>query len=432
MHLDLSTIFISLICLLAGFLLSKAFARVREKAIVENLNQKQVWLEQVLKQKDEQLVNIDKENKVLERNLTEIEIHAEHLRIENNQKKKEMLQLQEKFEKDFKLLAQDILEKNSTTFTQQNQDNIGNLLKPLEERIMRFEKQIHETTKENIDQHSTLREQIKALKALNIQISEEAINLTRALKGDNKIQGNWGELVLERVLEKSGLEKGREYSTQVSFDSEKGKAIPDVIVHLPNKKHIVIDSKVSLTAYEKYVNEEDDLQKEIFLDQHIQSIKNHIFQLSSKNYHNLDSLTSPGFVLLFIPIEPAFAVALNKETHLYNNAFEKNIVIVTPTTLLATLRTIDSMWTHEKQQQNAIHIAKQAGKLYDTFVNLTDELTKLGKQMQTTDRTYQQIMVKLTGRNNLIQRVEKLRKLGAQNNKRIDSSLIMKTRLEEE
>ncbi|HLW15172.1 MAG TPA: DNA recombination protein RmuC, partial [Flavobacteriaceae bacterium] len=340
--------------------------------------------------------------------------------------------LQEKFEKDFKLLAQDILKKNSDTFAKQNQDSIGNIIKPLEERIKQFEKQIHDTTKEDIDRHTTLREQIKSLRDLNIQISEEAVNLTKALKGDNKIQGNWGEMILERVLEKSGLEKGREYTTQEHFDTKEGRAIPDVVVHLPDKKHIIIDSKVSLTAYERYINEEEENLKEISLKQHIQSIENHVNQLSEKNYHNLKSVNSPGFVLLFIPIEPAFAAALNEQANLYTKAFDKNIIIVTPTTLLATLRTIDTMWTNEKQQQNALEIARRAGALYDTFVNLTEELQKLGRQMQTTDRTYNQVMVKLTGRNNLIQRVDKLKRLGAQTTKNIDSKLLLHGNSEEE
>lgn len=432
MQLDIISILIGFGGILVGFILSRYISNIGFKADKKALKQQLIWQKETLDKKEQELQRLLEENKVLERSLTEIELHAEQLKLENNSQKKEMHQLQERFEKDFKLLAQDILEKNSNTFAKQNQENIGNILKPLEERIKQFEKQIHETTKENIDRHSTLREQIKGLKELNIQISEEAINLTKALKGDSKIQGNWGEMVLERVLEKSGLVKGREYTTQEHFHTEKGKAIPDVVVHLPDHKHIIIDSKVSLTAYEKYVNEEDINKKGLFLRQHIQSIETHVKQLSDKNYHTLESINSPGFVLLFIPIEPAFAVAINEDPHLYNKAFDKNIVIVTPTTLLATLRTIDSMWTNEKQQQNAVEIAKQAGRLYDTFVKLTIDLEKLGKQMQTTDRTYQQIMVKLTGRNNLIRRVEKLKELGAQTTKNQNPKLLSKLDIEEE
>lgn len=432
MQLDIISILIGLGGLLLGFLLSRYITNIRHKAEKDSLNQQLSWQNNSIHKIETENIHLLSETKILERSLAEIEIHAEQLRMENNSQKKEMHQLQEKFEKDFKLLAQDILNKNSDTFAKQNQDSIGSIIKPLEERIKQFEKQIYTTTKEDIDRHTTLREQINNLKELNIQISEEAINLTKALKGDSKIQGNWGELVLERVLEKSGLEKGREYTTQEHFDTKEGKSIPDVVIHLPDQKTIIIDSKVSLTAYERFINEEDGTQKEKHLKQHIQSIETHVKQLSDKNYHNHESINTPGFVLLFIPIEPAFAAALNQDPNLYSKAFDQNIVIVTPTTLLATLRTVETMWTNEKQQQNALEIARRAGALYDTFVNLTDELQKLGRQMQTTDRTYNQVMVKLTGRNNLVQRVDKLKKLGAQTTKRIDSKLLIPTDSEEE
>lgn len=432
MQIDYLLIIIGLACLIIGFLAARYVSSIRYKADKEALNQQLQWQKENLSKIEAAKAQLDIENKQLEKTLIEIEVNAEHLRHENNVQKKEMQQLQEKFEKDFKLLAKDILEKNSDTFTKQNQANIGSILKPLEERIKQFEKQISDTTKEDIERHTTLREQIKSLKELNIQISGEALNLTKALKGDNKIQGNWGELVLERVLEKSGLEKGREYTTQEQYDTEKGKAIPDVVVHLPDNKHLIIDSKVSLTAYERYINEEDETQKQSALKQHLASIETHVKQLSEKSYHNLEAINSPGFVLLFIPIEPAFAIAINEEPNLYTKAFDRNIVIVTPTTLLATLRTIDSMWTNEKQQQNAIEIARRAGALYDTFVSLTEELQKLGRQMQTTDRTYNQIMVKLTGRNNLVQRIDRLKKLGAQTTKNLDASLLHHAETEEE
>lgn len=432
MQLDMISILIGLGGLLFGFLVSRYITNIRHKAKEDSLNQKIIWQKDTIDKTERENIHLLNETKSLEKSLTEIEIHAELLRMENNSQKKEMQELQEMFKKDFKLLAQDILNNNSNTFAKQNQDSIGSIIKPLEERIKQFEKQIHDTTKEDIDRHTTLREQIKSLKELNIQISEEAINLTKALKGDSKTQGNWGELVLERVLEKSGLEKGREYTTQQHFDSKEGKSIPDVVIHLPDQKTIIIDSKVSLTAYERYINEVDENKKESYLKQHIQSIETHVKQLSEKNYHNHETINTPGFVLLFIPIEPAFATALNQNPNLYGKAFDQNIVIVTPTTLLATLRTVDTMWTNEKQQQNALEIARRAGALYDTFVNLTEELQKLGRQMQTTDRTYNQVMVKLTGRNNLVQRVDKLKQLGAQTTKRIDPKLIIHSDNEEE
>jgi len=346
--------------------------------------------------------------------------------------KQEIEKLQEKFSKDFELLASKILEEKSLKFTAQNKENIKNILNPLQEKIQDFEKKVENTHKESIDYHAALRQQIVGLKELNLQMSKETLNLTKALKGDSKTQGNWGELVLERVLEKSGLEKDREYFVQQSFTNPEGKRIlPDVVIHLPDHKKMIIDSKVSLTAYELYVNAESASDKEQAITAHVNSLKRHIEQLSEKNYQDIYQIESPDFVLLFIPIEPAFAVALNKDNQLYNKAFEKNIVIVTPTTLLATLRTIDSMWNNEKQQRNAIEIALQAGRLYDQFVNLTDDLIKVGNQLKTVQGSYDTSMKKLTGQGNLIKKVENIKKLGAKGSKTFNDKLIDKA-LEDE
>ena len=339
--------------------------------------------------------------------------------------KQEIEKLQEKFSKDFELLASKILEEKSLKFTAQNKENIKNILNPLQEKIQDFEKKVENTHKESIDYHAALRQQIVGLKELNLQMSKETLNLTKALKGDSKTQGNWGELVLERVLEKSGLEKDREYFVQQSFTNPEGKRIlPDVVIHLPDDKKMIIDSKVSLTAYELYVNAESASDKEQAITAHVNSLKRHIEQLSEKNYQDIYQIESPDFVLLFIPIEPAFAVALNKDNQLYNKAFEKNIVIVTPTTLLATLRTIDSMWNNEKQQRNAIEIALQAGRLYDQFVNLTDDLIKVGNQLKTVQGSYDTSMKKLTGQGNLIKKVESIKKLGAKGTKNFNDKLL--------
>src|SRR5690606_15759581 len=252
-------------------------------------------------------------------------------------------------------------EEKTQKFTEQNKENIKNILTPLQEKIQLFEKKVEDTHKESIDYHAALRQQILGLRDMNEQMSRETLNLTRALKGDTKMQGNWGELILERVLEKSGLEKGREYYVQQSHVTEEGNRIqPDVVINLPDGKKMIVDSKVSLVAYERYINEEDDVLKAAHLKEHCNSIRRHVDQLSDKNYHDLYKIESPDFVLLFIPMEPAFACALNEDASLYNKAFERNIVIVTPSTLLATLRTIDSMWTNQKQQENAYEIARQA------------------------------------------------------------------------
>ncbi|UMB54549.1 DNA recombination protein RmuC [Lutibacter sp. A64] len=339
--------------------------------------------------------------------------------------KLEIEKLQEKFTKDFELLANKILEEKSSKFTEQNKENIKNILNPLQEKIQDFEKKVENTHKESIDYHAALRQQIVGLKDLNLQMSKETLNLTKALKGDSKTQGNWGELVLERVLEKSGLEKDSEYFVQQSFTNNEGKRIlPDVVIHLPDNKKMIIDSKVSLTAYEQYINSEDETEKEQTIKEHVNSLKRHIEQLSEKNYQDIYQIESPDFVLLFIPIEPAFAVALNYDNQLYNKAFEKNIVIVTPTTLLATLRTIDSMWNNEKQQKNAIEIAIQAGRLYDQFVNLTNDLIKVGNQLKTVQGSYDSSMKKLTGTGNLIRKVERIKKLGAKGSKQFNDKLL--------
>ncbi|MBG7630154.1 MAG: DNA recombination protein RmuC [Bacteroidetes bacterium] len=339
--------------------------------------------------------------------------------------KAEVEKLQEKFTKDFEILASKILEEKSSKFTEQNKENIKNILNPLQEKIQIFEKKVEDTHKESIDYHAALRQQIVGLKDLNLQMSKETINLTKALKGDSKAQGNWGELVLERVLEKSGLQKDSEYFVQQSFVNDEGKRImPDVVIHLPDEKKMIIDSKVSLTAYEQYINADDENDKTQFLKEHVNSLKRHIDQLSEKKYEDIYKIDSPDFVLLFIPIEPAFAIALNSDNQLYNKAFERNIVIVTPTTLLATLRTIDSMWNNEKQQRNAIEIALQAGRLYDQFINLTDDLIKVGNQLRTVQGSYDTSMKKLTGTGNLIRKVEKIRKLGAKGTKNFNDKLL--------
>lgn len=333
------------------------------------------------------------------------------------------------FHKEFENLANKILEEKTNKFTIKNKENIEQILNPLQERLLLFEKKIEETHKESIDRHAALRQQILSLKELNEQMSKEAVNLTKALKGDSKTQGNWGELILERVLEKSGLEKGREYEMEKSFnvsgDENRIRLRPDVIIHLPDNKKMIVDSKVSLTAYERYVNSEDEKEKEQALKEHINSINRHVEQLSAKKYEDLYEIESPDFVLLFIPVEPAFALAINTDNELYNKAFSKNIVIVTPSTLLATLRTIDSMWNNEKQQRNAIEIAKQAGDLYDKFSNLVDDLIKVGKKIDDAKKDYGNAMNKLVdGKGNLISRVERIKKLGIKAKKSLPQQLV--------
>ena len=366
----------------------------------------------------------EKENLISDKIRLETEFKNVTEKLENN--KNEVEKLQEKFTNNFEVLANKILEEKSTKFTQQNKESLKIILNPLQEKIKFFEDKVDKTHKESIDYHAALRQQILGLKEMNLQMSKETINLTKALKGDSKTQGNWGELVLERVLEKSGLEKDREYYVQQSFISDDGKRIlPDVVIYLPDNKKMIVDSKVSLTAYEQFVNEDNETLKEEFLKEHVNSLKRHVEQLSAKKYEDIYKIASPDFVLLFVPIEPAFAVAINSDNHLYNKAFERNIVIVTPSTLLATLRTIDSMWNNEKQQKNAIEIARQAGALYDKFQGLLSDLINIGKRIDDSKKEYSSAMNKLfDGRGNLITSVEKLKKMGAKAKKVIPENLI--------
>jgi DNA recombination protein RmuC len=301
-----------------------------------------------------------------------------------------------------------------------------NILLPLQDKILNFEKKVEDTHKESIDYHAALRQQILGLRDMNAQMSKETLNLTKALKGDSKMQGNWGELVLERVLEKSGLEKDREYFVQQGFVTEDGNRVfPDVIINLPDGKKMVVDSKVTLTAYERFTNEDDENLKEQYLKEHVLAVNRHVEQLGNKNYQDLYQMESPDFVLLFIPIESAFAIASQEDNRLYNKAFEKNIVIVTPSTLLATLRTIDSMWTNQKQQENALEIARQAGALYDKFEGFVADLIKIGKKIDESKLEYSGAMNKLVeGKGNLISSVEKLKKMGAKAKKALPDSIL--------
>ncbi|MCP4802209.1 MAG: DNA recombination protein RmuC [Bacteroidetes bacterium] len=408
-----------------------------------------------LSQKSTQGAQIERENQMtniiddLNRQIEKTEIEQNELRNDKNRINQELIakniecinlekinltreaeleKRQEQLRKDFEILATKILDEKSEKFTLQNKENIKQILNPLQDKIQLFEKKVEDTQIRSVKMHSALEEQLKGLKDLNQQMTKEATNLTKALKGDSKMQGNWGELVLERVLEKSGLEKDREYFVQQSFNLPDGtRVLPDVVLHLPDNKRMIIDSKVSLTDYERYVNAEED-ERPGFLKAHINSIRKHVDQLSEKKYEDLYDIQSPDFVLLFIPIEPAFAIAINEDNSIYNKAFEKNIVIVTPATLLATLRTVDTMWNNEKQQRNAIEIARQAGALYDKFEGLVSDLTGVGKKIDAAKTDYSAAMNKLVeGRGNLITSVEKLKKLGAKAKKSLPEIIIKRS-----
>ncbi|HNW69731.1 MAG TPA: DNA recombination protein RmuC [Bacteroidales bacterium] len=335
--------------------------------------------------------------------------------------KAEIEEIQKKFTTEFENLANRILKQNTLDFTATNQKNISDILNPLKEKLSTFEKQVDETYKNSLRDQTDLKAELKKLQDLNINISEEARNLTKALKGDTKKQGNWGEIVLERILERSGLVKGEEYETQFTARNDHGELIrPDVIVKLPDNKHIIIDSKVSLIAYEQFVNADTSEEKDRYAKSHIESIKTHIKGLSEKSYAHTSSLNSPDFVLMFLPIESSFSMAIQQDLELFNFAWDRKVVMVSPSTLLATLRTIESIWKHEKQTQNAIEIASEGGKLYDKFAGLVEDLKRLGSQIDTVQKTFQEANKKLhTGSGNLIGKVEKLRLLGAKSSKNL-------------
>jgi DNA recombination protein RmuC len=441
MYDNLILIVVFILALAIGIFLGKIIFSANAKSDKAGLEEKLIGLLQQIEQFKSQLNQTSQERETIRAEkesfaiqLSKKETDFENLWERNKEQKEEVEKLQEKFTKEFENLANKILEEKTNKFTEQNKENLKNILSPLQDKIQLFEKKVEDTHKESIDYHAALRQQILGLRDMNEQMSKETLNLTKALKGDSKMQGNWGELILERVLEKSGLVKGREYDVQQSFTTEEGNRVfPDVVINLPDGKKMIVDSKVTLTAYERYVNEDDDNAKAQHLKEHVMALKRHVDQLSEKNYHDLYQMESPDFVLLFIPIETAFALALNEDTSLYNKAFEKNIIIVTPTTLLATLRTIDSMWTNQKQQENAIEIARQAGALYDKFEGFVTDLVKVGNKIKDSKTEYDNAMSKLVdGSGNLINRVENLKKMGAKAKKSLPENILQRANKDEQ
>ena len=333
---------------------------------------------------------------------------------------------QEKFNKDFELIASKILEEKTNKFTEQNRSNLDILLTPLKENIKAFEEKVDRVYKVEADERNILKGVISQLMDLNKMMSLETQNLTRALKGDNKKQGNWGEMILERVLERSGLTKNQEYRIQASLQSADGNRFqPDVIIDLPDNKHLIVDSKVSLVAYSRLLDCEIELDKEIYIKQHIASLRNHITELSVKNYNDLYKINSPDFVMLFIPIESCFSIAVQKDAELFNYAWDKRVVIVSPSTLLATLRTIASIWKQDRQNRNVMEIARLSGEMYDKFVGFAVDMESIGKNIKQSQESYEKAFNKIsTGRGNLATTAEKIKKLGAKTSKQIDQKFL--------
>ena len=371
------------------------------------------------------LQKIREENTVLVGRLEKAKVEYLNLQEKLQQQKAELEEIQKKFTTEFENIANRILKKNSEEFTAANQKNIGEVLNPLKEKIYLFEKKVEDTYQKGLKDQTDLRAELKKLYDLNSKISEEAGNLTKALKGDVKKQGNWGEVVLERILERSGLNEGTQgYQKQFSDVSEDGKRIqPDIVINLPDNKHIIVDSKVSLIAYERAVNSATEAERAVNIKEHLVSIKNHIKGLSEKHYQTARRLNSPDFVLLFIPIESSFSLAVQEDHELFSYAWDQKIVIVSPSTLLATLRTISSIWQQENQTRNAMEIARQGGALYDKFVNFVGDLEKIGSGIDVSRKNYDAAMNKLKdGQGNLIRSAEKLKELGAKTNKELSKN----------
>jgi len=340
--------------------------------------------------------------------------------------KAELETLQERFRKDFELIANKILEEKSEKFTDQNKKNIDAILTPLKERIFEFQQKVEDTNEKNIERSATLDKHLQMLQELNQEITQETKSLTKALRGDSKTQGNWGEFHLETILEKAGLEKDVHYRKETNLKTEQGaNQRLDYIINLPDGKHLILDSKVSLTAYSNYFDAETEEAQKGFLKSHLDSMHGHLKLLSDKDYQKLHDINSPDYVLMFVANEPALTLALKEDQALFEKALDKNIVIVSTSTLLATLRTISYIWKQDLQNKNAEEIARQAANLYDKFVGFTDDLIKLGGQMDTATKTYKESMNKLTeGSGNLMRRVENLKKLGVNPSKNIDQRLV--------
>ena len=381
----------------------------------------------------------------LERNQKEVELrrldaHASGLAAElreqqdsHQQRLNDLQGSRDELRAQFAELAGKIFDEREQRFAETSNERLGQLLDPLKERIQSFEKRVEESYQQESRERFSLGKELERLQQLNLRLSDEATNLTRALKGQ-KTQGNWGELILERVLEHAGLEKGREYQTQVSLKGPDGERFqPDVLIMLPGDKQVVVDSKVSLTAYQQYVGADDDGIGQAALKQHVLSLRNHVKGLASKDYKRLEGLHSLDFVLLFVPIEAAFSAALQAEPNLFQEAFDRHIVIVSPTTLLATLRVIDSLWKQERQGQNAREIAERAGWLYDKFVLFIQDLDEVGNRLQQLDKAYSSARNKLTeGRGNLVSRSEQLKLLGARASKSLPADLLERAMTDEE
>lgn len=418
-----------------GFLVSKSF-----NSKLKNLESENANLQVDKKTLDNKIAHFEGENQKLNseinalreanqvevRNAIEWKGKFDGLQDKLATQKEELESLQEKFSKEFELVANKILEEKSSKFTDQNKKNIDEILNPLKERISEFQKKVEDTNEKNIERTASLDQHLKMLKELNQEITQETKSLTQALRGDSKTQGNWGEMHLESILEKAGLQKGVHYTKETNVKTEDGSNQRlDYIINMPDGKNLILDSKVSLTAYSKYHEAESDEQRAIALKDHLASVHQHIKLLGSKDYQQLHGINSPDYVMMFIANEPALTLALKEDQSLFEKALDKNIVLVSTSTLLATLRTISYIWKQDLQNKNAEEIARQAASLYDKFASFSQDLIKLGSQLETVSGTYRESMKKLSeGKDNLVRKTERLKELGVNPSKNIDNRLI--------
>jgi len=429
-------ILLAIICLGAGFLLTKIGTQKKISTLVqeqqnnenalkaqlaESETQKKVAQETLRLKTDEntrtqeqmaQILSLSNDRAV---EIATLETQNRNLTEKIETQKAELEELQKRLTSEFENIANKILKDRSEEFSAANHKNISEILNPLKEKIQLFEKKVDETYDKELRDKISLREEVRKLTELNTRVSEEANNLTKALKGDVKKQGNWGEIILERVLERSGLTKGQEYEREeVVEGADKSVQRPDVIVHLPDNKHIIIDSKVSLIAYDKLMSAETEDEQHQYMKEHIQSLRNHVKLLSEKNYQNATNINAPDFVLMFVPIEASFSAAVQGDPELFSYAWERKIVIVSPTTLLATLRTISSIWKQENQTKNAQEIARLSGTLYDKFIGFTEDMVKIKNNIDRASGAYDDAIKKMKdGNGNIIRTAEKIKELGA-------------------
>ena len=410
--------FAAILAAVAGYLAGALAGRARATA-AETRAERLPVVEGRLQEAEQQLGILNAQIASLNTQLTQ----------ERNQNVEKIALLQsarEELTSQFKNLANDILEEKSKRFSEQNQQSLGQLLEPLKTRLQEFQGKVEQVYVQEGKDRSALAEQVRQLMELNRTVSQEANNLTRALKGSNKTQGNWGELILERVLETAGLRKGEEFDVQESHTTSDGKRLqPDVVLHLPEDRHLVIDAKATLVAYEDYANAEDDKHREAALKRHLEAVRTHIKGLSEKNYQDLYGLKSLDFVLMFIPIEPAFMLAVTHDRDLFMDAWNKNVLLVSPSTLLFVVRTVASLWRQEAQNRNAQDIAKRGAELYDKLAGFVDDMESLGTRLTQAQKDYDNAINKLsTGKGNVIRQAEMLKKLGVKPNKSLPAGIV--------